>query len=103
MIHYYKSVIRNYDQESSPMFLNSKILNSPTGSSIASNLIKKFDPYEPLRIPFECEHCHFFTTDAILAAEHSDSHNELATKTISRWEPSTIPIPVSVIVPNPAF
>ena len=72
-------------------------------NNIINEEIEEFDPNEALRIPFECEHCDFTTTNAILAAQHSDSHNELTTKTISRWEPSTIPIPVSVIVPNPGF
>ena len=35
--------------------------------------------------------------------EHSDSHNDLATKVISRWEPSVSPVQISVIVPNPNF
>ena len=72
-------------------------------NNIINEEIEEFNPNEALRIPFECEHCDFVTTDATLAAEHADSHNDLATKTISRWEPSTVPISVSVIVPNPAF
>ena len=57
------------------------------------------ESYEPLRTPFECPRCNFFTTDA----EHSDSHNYLATKDISRWEPSVSPVQISVIVQNPNF
>ena len=65
--------------------------------------IEEFGDYEPLRTPFECPRCNFFTTDAATAAEHSDSHNDLATKVISRWEPSVSPVQISVIVPNPNF
>ena len=65
--------------------------------------IELFDAYEPLRIPYECESCSFFTTDSVLAADHTAFHLDLATKDISRWEPSTLPIPMSVIVSNPYF
>ena len=67
------------------------------------NPFKEFDTYEPLRTPFECEHCDFFTTDAVTAAEHLNCHNNLATEDISRWEPPVSPVQISVIVPNPNF
>ena len=72
-------------------------------NAIQNEEIEEFDAYEPLRTPFECPRCNFFTTDAVLAAEHSDSHNDLATKDISRWEPSVSPVQISVIVQNPNF
>ena len=67
------------------------------------NPFKEFDSYEPLRTPFECERCNFFTTDAVTAAEHVNCHNKLATEDISRWEPPISPVQISVIVPNPNF
>ena len=69
-------------------------------NEILNEEIEEFDPNEPMRVPFECEHCDFSTTDAVAAASHAESHNDIATKEISRWEPSTHPIPISVIVPN---
>ena len=71
--------------------------------NIQNENIENFEPYEPLRIPFECESCSFFTTDSVLAAHHTDFHNELVyqAKHISRWEPSTASIRTSVIVANP--
>ena len=72
-------------------------------NEIMNEEIEEFDDYEPLSTPFECPRCDFFTTDAVLAAEHSDTHNHLAAKDISRWEPSVSPVQVSVIVPNPNF
>ena len=72
-------------------------------AAIRDEEIEEFDPYEPLRIPFECESCSFFTTDSIMAAEHTAFHEDLATKVISRWEPSCTPMAISVIVPNPSF
>ena len=65
--------------------------------------IESFDAYEPLRIPYECESCSFVTTDSVLAADHTAFHLDLATKDMSRWEPSTVPIPMSVIISNPNF
>ena len=67
------------------------------------NPFEEFDTYEPLRTPFECERCDFFTTDAVTAAEHLNCHNDLATEDISRWEPPVSPVQISVIVPNPNF
>ena len=71
--------------------------------AIRQEEIEEFDPYEPLRAPFECESCSFFTTDSIMAAEHIAFHEEIAKKVISRWEPSISPKAISVIVPNPNF
>ena len=71
--------------------------------AIREEQIDEFDPYEPLFIPFECEQCSFFTTDSILAAEHTAFHDTLTEKVISRWVPSCSPMAVSVIVPNPNY
>ena len=68
--------------------------------SIRNEVPEEFVEDEPLSVPFECEHCSFETINSRDAATHAEFHNDLL-KMASRWEPSVVPIPISVIVSNP--
>ena len=66
-------------------------------------MIQENDAHEPLTNPFECKDCSFTTTDSVEAAEHVVWHTDIEhAKSISRWEPSLVPIKTSVIVANPS-